>query len=159
VETPRNLVALTAEFATGVQHGEHDLRGGHVFELVVLAGRDPTPVVAHLTATVGQQPHLDASAVPCHGLVDRVVDDLVHEVVQARWTRGPDVHAGAFAHGLEAFENLNVLGAVRVSGLRHAWTFREESARVFRAGDDPRFACKIAGQRLESRPCHCTSQR
>ena len=45
-------------------------------------------------------------------LVDRVVDDLPDEVVQAASTGGTDVHARALAHRLESFENVDVLGVV-----------------------------------------------
>ena len=47
-----------------------------------------------------------------HGLVDRVVDDLVHEVVQAAGAGGADVHPRALADGLEALEDLDVAGVV-----------------------------------------------
>ena len=55
-------------------------------------------------------------AVAGEGLVDGVVDDLVDQVVQAARTGGADVHAGALAHRFEAFENLDVVGAVAVVG-------------------------------------------
>src|SRR5262249_2363276 len=46
-------------------------------------------------------------------LVDGVVDDLVHHVVQTRAVIGiTDVHAGAFAHGFEALEDLDALFVV-----------------------------------------------
>ena len=56
------------------------------------------------------------------GLVDRVVDDLVDQVVEARRTRGTDVHPGPLAHGLQALENRDVLGRVR-----HAFTLSASS--------------------------------
>ena len=39
-------------------------------------------------------------------LVDRVVDDFVDEMMQARPAGRPDVHGRALADGLEAFETL-----------------------------------------------------
>src|SRR4029434_6513641 len=45
-------------------------------------------------------------------LVDRVVHDLVDEVVQPTRAGRADVHAGPFANGLEALEDGDVLGAV-----------------------------------------------
>ena len=61
-----------------------------------------------------QQGHVDARAVPGHGLVDRVVDDLVHQVVQAADAGRADVHAGTLADVLEAFERRDGTGVVRV---------------------------------------------
>src|SRR5690606_7416389 len=43
------------------------------------------------------------------------VHDLVHEVVQAALTGGPDVHAWPLAHGLEAFQDGDVPGVVTAS--------------------------------------------
>ena len=51
-------------------------------------------------------------AVTGHGLVDGVVDDFVDEVVEAALVGAADVHAGATADGLEAFEDLDIGGGV-----------------------------------------------
>jgi UDP-N-acetylenolpyruvoylglucosamine reductase len=46
-------------------------------------------------------------------LVDGVVDDLVDHVVQAGAVIGvADIHARPLAHGLQALENLDGIGAV-----------------------------------------------
>ena len=44
--------------------------------------------------------------------VDRVVDDLVDEMMQSGRPRGADVHRRALADRLEAFEDLDALRAV-----------------------------------------------
>ncbi len=44
--------------------------------------------------------------------VDRVVDDLVDEVMQALRTGGPDVHGWPLADGFQPFEHLDLVGAV-----------------------------------------------
>ena len=46
------------------------------------------------------------------GFVDRVVHHLVHQVVQTTRPGGADVHARALAHRLQAFQHLDLLGAV-----------------------------------------------
>ena len=46
--------------------------------------------------------------------VDRVVDDLVDEMMQSRRTGGPDVHRRPLPYGLEALEDLDLVGAVIV---------------------------------------------
>jgi hypothetical protein len=78
----------------------------------VRVDRDATTVVVDTAATVGQERDADAGAVPRHRLVDGVVDDLPDEVVETLETGGTDVHAGAFADRIEAFQDLDVLGAV-----------------------------------------------
>jgi hypothetical protein len=50
--------------------------------------------------------HVDPAAVTGEVLVDRVVDNLVHEVMQPAAVIGiADVHAGALSHALQALEN------------------------------------------------------
>ena len=42
------------------------------------------------------------------GLVDGVVHNLIHKVVQTTRTRRTDIHAGAHTHGFKALADLNV---------------------------------------------------
>ena len=110
VEAARHLVAAAAELAAGVEHRVHDLER-------VLAGRVPPDGHAaavvldgHLAVRVDRDD--DGRRVAGHRLVDRVVDDLPHEVVEAADVRRADVHARAPADGLQALEDLDVGGAV-----------------------------------------------
>ena len=114
VQTAGDLVAVAAELAAGMEHGEHHLGGA--LALVRTRGervdRDATAVVVDLAAAVGEQRDADAVAVSRHRLVDGVVDDFPDQVVQALQTGGADVHARALAHRVEPFEDLDVLGVV-----------------------------------------------
>ena len=60
----------------------------------------------------------DIGRVTVHRLVDGVVDDLPHQMVQAGAAHAADVHAGPLANRLEPFEYSDVLG--RILLLRHA---------------------------------------
>ena len=113
VQTPGNLVALAAELAARVQHREHDLGRGFVGIFGVRVDGNSAPVVDDATAAVGEQGHIDTRRVARECLVDRVVDDLVDEVMEARRAGRADVHTGALAHRLEALQNGDVFGAVR----------------------------------------------
>src|SRR5918998_2193140 len=118
----RDLVALAAELAATVQLGERDLDAGDLVVRVDV-GRDAAAVVDDAAAAVGQQRDVDAVAVAGHRLVDGVVDDLPHAVVEAGGAGGADVHAGALAHRLQALEDLHVLGSVRGASLRQGAPF------------------------------------
>ena len=122
VQAARHLVALAAELAAGVQHGEHDL--GRALALVrsrrVRIDRDAAAVVVDAAAAVGQQRDADARAEAGHRLVDGVVDDLPDEVVQAGQAGRADVHARPLAHRIETLEDLDVLGAVVARRARRA---------------------------------------
>ena len=120
VQATRYLVALVVELAAGVQHRHDDLGRGPA--TVVLVDRYAPPVVDDRHRVVDVDGHLDAVAVPRQGLVDRVVDDLVDQVVQARRAGRPDVHRRPLAHRLEPLENLDLVGAIvvrRPRGGRH----------------------------------------
>src|SRR5688500_6562544 len=62
---------------------------------------------------------VDMIAVTSECFVDRVVYDLVNEVVQAAWPGGSDVHTGTLPDSFEALENLDLTGIV-FFGFSHA---------------------------------------
>ena len=116
VQSARHLVAAAAELAARVQRGHHDLRRRLALVLGVLVDGDPAAVVGDTDRAVGEQRDVDARARPRHRLVDRVVDDFPHEVVEAGRPGRTDVHARSFSHRVEALEHLNVLGGVVTGG-------------------------------------------
>ncbi len=131
VEAARDLVALAAELAAGVEHREHDREGREALVLDHVDG-DAAARVADRDRVVGVERDLDGVVVPAEGLVDGVVDDLVHEVVETPRPGGADVHPGAEPDRLEALEDGDVLCGVR--GLGHTkkalqkglfWAFNE----------------------------------
>ncbi len=58
----------------------------------------------------------DVLAVAGEVLVDGVVHDLENTVVQAALIGVADIHSGPFAHGLKAFEFLDLIGTIRLVG-------------------------------------------
>ena len=119
VETTRHFVALAAELAASVQHGEHYFSSAFALMWARWVGvnRNTAAVVFYPATTVGLDDDVDAGTKTCHCFVNSVVDHFPDEVVQASQTRGTDVHTRAFADGVEAFQDLNVFCAVVSSGL------------------------------------------
>src|SRR5690606_4304280 len=115
VRTTGDGVPAAAELAPGVQDRQHHLDGGLALGLDD-AHRDAAAVVDHPDSAVGQDRDLDPVAVPRERLVDGVVDDLLHHVVQTAFSGGADVHAGTLADGFEPLENADVLGSVGLVG-------------------------------------------
>ena len=125
VETAGDLVRRILELAAGVEDRQHDLRG-RTPALVHVHG-DPAAVVDDRDRVVDVDRDRDVAAEPGERLVDRVVHDLVDEVVQTGGSGGPDVHRRPLADGLEAFQNLDFVGAVvvgRTVRSRHAHSGR-----------------------------------
>jgi hypothetical protein len=112
VQAAGHLVAVLVELTAGVQLGHDDLGRGDALFLVDVGG-DAAPVVGHRDRAVGVQGDARPGGIAGQGLVDGVVDHLIDHVVQARAVIGvADVHARALAHGVEALQHLDGVGAV-----------------------------------------------
>ena len=124
VEAAGDLVAAAAELAAGMQDRVDDFH--RVLAGRVLADGYAAAVVLDDDRGVGLDRDLDRRRVAGHRLVDRVVDDLPDEVMQAARIGRADVHARASTDGLEAFEDLDRRGRVvgrtrlRALGLRRS---------------------------------------
>ena len=113
VQSPRGDVRAPAELPAGVQLGEDHLHPGEA-RLGLLVDGDAAPVVVHLGRAVGVQRDLDVLRDAGERLVHPVVDDLPEAVHESAGIGRPDVHARALADRLEAFEDQEVCGVVRV---------------------------------------------
>jgi hypothetical protein len=109
MQATRDLVASTAELATRMEGGEHDLQRGFPRGRMH-SHRDSATVVKNRHGLVRVQHDLDRVAPAGEGFVDAVVDELDHKVVQATEIRGSDVHPGASANGFETLEDLDLVG-------------------------------------------------
>ncbi|KAF5038800.1 hypothetical protein DSECCO2_550550 [anaerobic digester metagenome] len=111
VQAARHLVGVVVELAARVQHG-HDHFQGRLLLLGVHVHGNAAAVVDDAHGVVHVHRDLDMVAVPGHGLVDGVVDDLVDEVVQAVDVGRADVHGRPHADGGQAFEDGDVVRGV-----------------------------------------------
>jgi hypothetical protein len=93
-----------------VEHRQRDLSGGAAARVAV--HRDAAAVVDHRHRVVDVQRDVDLVAESGQGFVDRVVDDLVDEMMEPRRAGRADVHRRPLADGLEALQNLDLVGAV-----------------------------------------------
>ncbi len=75
---------------------------------------DATAVIDDRDRVVDVNRHVDLVAEAGQRFVNRVVDNLVDEMMQTRRTRRTDVHRRPFANGLESFEYFDLVGAVVV---------------------------------------------
>ena len=74
---------------------------------------DAAPVIRNGNRPICVQRYRNRITVTCQSLVDAVVDDLVHHVVQTRpIVRVADIHARTFSNCFKAFENLDAVCAV-----------------------------------------------
>ncbi len=112
VQAARGLVVAGFELSAGMQHGEDHLERAFL-RLRVDVHRNAAPIVFDGDrGAVRVQRHANVARVTVHRFVDRVVERLPDEMVQARAADAADVHAGALPDGLEAFEDGDVFRCV-----------------------------------------------
>ena len=117
VQAAGDLVGVVVELAAGVDLGQHDLQRA-LAAVGVDVDRDAAAVVDDRDRAVGVERDVDVPAVAGHRLVDRVVDDLVDQVVQAARGRVADVHARALPDRLDPLEDPDVRPGVGRPGGR-----------------------------------------
>ena len=98
---------------------------------------DAAAVIGDLDTAVLEDPASTLRRVSGHRLVDGVVDDLPYQMVQTALAGGADIHAGAFADGLQTLENGDGDGAVSLLG-----------ALFFAAATSARVSLVLAGDRI-----------
>src|SRR6059036_2669335 len=107
VEAARHLVRGVIELPARVQDRQDDL-GGRLAALLVDVHGNAAAVIADGARAVGVQDDFDVVAGAGERLVHGVVDRLVDELVEAVRARVPDVHRGTLADGLKPLEDLDV---------------------------------------------------
>ena len=130
VEPAGDGVGALFELAAGMEGAEH---GGQsrLLGFRVIVDRDTPPVVDDPDAAVGQESDLGAGGETGHRLIDGVVDYLPNEVMETTRPGRSDVHAGPFAHGLEALEDRDVACVVgRVSDSAQSLLHGEIRGRI-----------------------------
>ena len=95
-----------------MQRRHDDFEGRFLGIFRVRVDRDAAAIVRHGQVAVGVQPDLDPVGMAGNGLVHGIVEHLGKQVVIGALVRAADIHAGALADGLEAFEDFNVLCGV-----------------------------------------------
>ena len=101
MQAARDFVAVVVELTACVQDGHDDFRRRPAFLGVNVDG-NATPIVYDGDGFVGMDGDGNFLAMACQRLVDGVVDDFEHHVVQAGAVIGiADVHAWALADRFE----------------------------------------------------------
>src|SRR5208337_836112 len=113
VQSSGDLVGVAVELAARVQRGHNDLRGGNFFAVDVhVIDGNAAPVIHYGDGVVEVNRDVDLVGVAGERLVDRVVHDFVHQVMQTEFTGRADVHGGTLAHRFHAAEDFDRVGGV-----------------------------------------------
>ena len=111
VQTAGDFVGIFIELPAGVQNGHNHFQG-RLFQFFVHIRRDTTPIVPNGDRIVLVDDCLDLGTITSQVFVDGVVHHFPYEMVQTFCICTSDVHSRAFPHGLQAFQRLNITGAI-----------------------------------------------
>ena len=100
------LVRPLAELAARVQVGEHQLHRRHL-KFLVRVHRDAATVVLHRHRAIRMNRNFDLVAKAGQMLVDRVIEHLVHTVMESFFVGVADVHSRPLPHGFQTLEFIN----------------------------------------------------
>ena len=107
MEAAGYLIPAAAELAAGVEDGKYYLQSGFT-GLGLNVNRNTPAIVGDSDGVARVDGDGDIGAVAGQGLVDGVVHNLIHQVVQAGLRGGADIHARAFAHRLQSLQDLDL---------------------------------------------------
>ena len=65
-----------------------------------------TSIICDANDIAGQNHHIDLVAVTGERLIDRIVHDLIHQMMQTARAGGTDVHPRTLPNSLQPFQNL-----------------------------------------------------
>ena len=112
VQAARGLIDLGVEFAAGMQRAHDHFERGLVLEFRMRIDRNAAAVVGDGDEAVRLHLDFDPVGVAGQRLVHGIVDHFGEQMMQRLLVGAADIHAGAAAHRLEPFQNLDVLGGV-----------------------------------------------
>jgi hypothetical protein len=104
------LVVLIGEFPARVQPSEDQFHARNLLFRVDV-DRHAAAVVFYFERTILVNGHLDVLAVAADRFIDAIVDHLVREMI---WSAGVGVHPRPATHGVEAAQDLDIGGGVRM---------------------------------------------
>ena len=107
MQAARDFVGIAVELPARVQLCHDDFCRRAPFGRVH-TDRNAAAIVCNLGGSIRQQGNSDPVSVARQRFVNRVIDNLIDHMVQARPVIGiADIHARTFANGLQALQNLD----------------------------------------------------
>ena len=107
MQTTGYLVGAFVKLTAGMEHGHNDLKC-RLVQFLMFVNRNATAIVAHGDAVVLTNIHINAVAESCQSLVDGVVHDLTHQMVETLDMSVANVHGWTLPDCLQSFKDLDV---------------------------------------------------
>ena len=106
-----NLIASAAEFSAGMQNGKHD-RNSRQTGFMLYPYRDTASIIGNIHNVSRQQLYDNSVTESSQGLVNGIIHNLIHQMVQPSRPCGADIHARAFPYRFQAFQHLNLVAVI-----------------------------------------------
>ena len=107
MKTAGDLITAIAKFTASVQDGHNNFNGR--FADLMHFNRNPAPIIDDGDAVIFSDFNKDMVTVTGQGLIDRVIDDFINQMMEPTGTDTADIHAWPFANGFEALQDLDLL--------------------------------------------------
>ena len=111
MQAARYLVGFVVELTARVKLGHDNLESAHALFGMQICG-DSASIVNDFDNVVRLYDNRDVVAVTHEGLIDCIVDDFVHQVMQADGIRGTDIHARPFPDMFDTVQDLYVFRGI-----------------------------------------------
>ena len=99
MQTTGNFIRPFIEFTTGMQYRQNHFKSRFMLFLVHI-DRNTATVIDNPDRIIFVDIYLDMSGISGKSFVDRVIDNLIHQVMQPFYTDIADIHGRAFTNGL-----------------------------------------------------------
>ena len=108
VKTTRHLIGSFVELAARMQHRQHHLKC-LLMHLLVHVDRDASTVINHFYRIVAENRHFYMIGKSGKRLIYRVIDHLIHKVMQTSAGDVADIHRRTLAHRLKTLKDLDII--------------------------------------------------
>src|SRR5574344_1515915 len=102
MQTAGNLIVLFVEFSAGMETCQNELQSAYMFRRMHV-DRNSASIIDNTANVVFFERNSDCVAVSRHSLVDAVVNNFVHKMMETIRTSGTDIHTWAFTYCLKTF--------------------------------------------------------
>ena len=111
VQSAGNFISPAAELSAGVKDREnHFQRRDACFFLNI--DRNSPAIVQHGDGIVRVDRHIDLAAETCQRFIDRIVHDLIDQVVKPPGRCGPYIHSRSLSDSFQSFKDLDLIRIV-----------------------------------------------
>ena len=114
MQTAGYLVSAAAELTARMKDGKYNLNR-RLFCLFLNTYRNTSAIINNRDRIIFVDRHIDLCTKAGQSFIDRIIHDLIDQVMQTSGRRTADIHTRTLSNGLKSFKNLNLTCAVIIT--------------------------------------------